>query len=79
LTWKLGRGDRIIIGKYLWMGSIGNYMLSTYLENVLINKVIKSLVEVVDLETTSIWNQGWKSKEYLGIQGELAEELKQYL
>lgn len=58
LVWKVCRGHRTKIGEDPQIKNIGNCKLSKNLIYELANMKILHLGEAVNLETTTVWNQG---------------------
>jgi hypothetical protein len=53
-------------------GQLIYYKLSVSLKNELNNRVIYYIADFADPNSSSIWNQEWRSALYMGIQGDLA-------
>lgn len=46
MDWSIGNGERVILGKYLWTGVIGNYFLSLSLKDSLCDSGFSKSVDV---------------------------------
>jgi len=67
LSWKVGNGENIRIGRDPWVGCSENFALSPGLIRHLASKGIVYLKQVEKIGASSIWGQAWKSGEELNI------------
>lgn len=67
LSWKVGNGENIHIGRDPWVGCSENFALSHGLIRHLASKGIVYLKQVEKIGASSIWGQAWKSGEELNI------------
>jgi hypothetical protein len=70
LAYKVGNGQRVRIGADPWPGSERGHVLPQQLINILHNRGIFHLDQIVDRDKTTLWNQAWKSVEQLGLDRE---------
>jgi len=78
LAWKIGNGQKFILGRDPWAGCGLDHLLSEPLRNHLHREGLFFLSQVADQATTSFWNQGWRSGIAIGALGDLAEEWDRY-
>jgi hypothetical protein len=67
LAWKVGKGNKVRVGRDPWPGSLGSHLLPDNLVLSLQQQVIFYLSQVGDPVNTSIWAQEWKSHHELGL------------
>jgi hypothetical protein len=79
MAWKIGKGNKLVIGKDPWIGCNGNYRLS---KPLLLSLHEKGLTRLEDVATYVVFGsgiQGWKSAEDLELQDDQAVEWTQYI
>eukprot|EP00253_Pinus_taeda_P001568 PITA_01568 len=68
LAWKVGKGEKVKIGKDPWIGCNENYVLSPGLVQQLEEKGLLFLNQVASPGTSSIWGQAWKNGDELELE-----------
>jgi hypothetical protein len=79
LAWKIGNGQCFRLGKDPWPGSEGQHILSDQLIQHLSTLGIESLNNLVDPRLTTLWSQGWKEANRLGLSDDEVIELERYI
>jgi hypothetical protein len=72
LVCKVTNGEQVRVGIGMWIGSIDAYKMLKRLLEVIQDRVIYTLNQIVDENSTNIWKQGW-IKANLGLERDLAE------
>jgi len=72
LVCKVGNGEQGRVGIDPWIGSINGYKMPERLLEVIQDRVIYTLNQIMDKNSTNIWQQGWL-KFNLRIEGYLAQ------
>jgi hypothetical protein len=79
LAWKIGNGSRFRIGIDPWPRCNHNHVLSNALVEFLELNNYRFLSEVGDEGSSTIFNQGWKSGYFLGLNEEHCREWGLYV
>jgi hypothetical protein len=79
LAWKIGNGQHFRLGKDPWSGCEGQHILSDQLLHHLNTKGIETLNNLVEPRLTTIWSQGWKEENRLGLDDDEVLELERYI
>jgi hypothetical protein len=79
LAWKIGNDQRFRLGKDPWPGSEGQHLLSDQLIQHLHTLGIVSLNNLADPRLTTLWSQGWKEANRLGLSEDDTIELERYI
>jgi hypothetical protein len=79
LAWRIDRGNILCIGADPCPGSGNSHILPLELINLLHRKNIFLLSHLADLNTTTLWHQGWKRVTDLGLTGAFATQYKNYI
>jgi len=67
LSWKVGKGNKVRLGRDPWPGSKGSHFLPKTLITRLQEQGFFYPCQVGDPNHTSIWSQEWKSHHELGL------------
>jgi hypothetical protein len=76
LAWKIGNGHRVRLGADPWAGCEGQHLLPDQLIFLLRTRGFDTLNKLADPDQTTIWSQGWKSLNELGLEEEDAQSWK---
>ena len=79
IAWKVGNGRKVTINIDSWLGCGANHILPMEVHGVIKNHGIRFLSQVVSLERTNIWRQGWKSGQQLNFNDEWSVFWDQYI
>jgi hypothetical protein len=79
LAWRVGKGNHIRIGVDPWPGSGNSHILPDDLIIQLHRQGISFLSHLSDPPSTTLWNQGWRSATSLGLNGDFADLLENYI
>ena len=67
LTWDVGSGENVQIGRDPWMGSEQYHILPAAVINALALRGISTLNQLDDQRPEEPWTQHWKSADMLGL------------
>jgi hypothetical protein len=79
LSWKIGNELRFRLGKDPWPGNEGQHLLSDHLIQHFHTMGIVSLNNLADPSLTTLWSQGWKEANRLGLSEDDTIELERYI
>lgn len=79
LSWQVGNGENIRIGRDPWVGCNENYDIPPGLIRYLESKGILYLNQVENIGHSTIWGQAWKSGEELELHPHWWNNWKVYI
>ena len=79
LTWDVGNGEKLQVGRDPWMGSEQQHVLTENVINALALRSILTLNQLVEERPEDPWIQHWKSANMLGLGEPVAAFLDNYI
>ena len=67
LSWDVGNGEKVLVGKDPWLGSEQMHVLPEEVINTLALRGISTLDQLADERPVDPWIQHWKSAKLLGL------------
>lgn len=79
LAWKVEKVEQVRIVADPWTGCKELFRLTDGLIEIIQEKALFTLYQIVDPATTNIWQQGWKSSQRLVFEGDNANLWKPFV
>ena len=79
LTWDVGNGENVQIGRDPWLGSEHHHVLPVEVINALALRGISTLNQLADQRPEDPWIQHWKNAYTLGLGEPEAASLENYI